>query len=266
MKVHSSRIYCPFIFSLLLTVVVGKSYSQIEKFEKVIVSSLYQNIDDFRDFAQKAKKAGATHVDVGTSLPASRWEYVQDNDPYPGWTVNNASLLKIATPNALQAYIPQDYTEKTLVVLDQRCKILRSLGLKAYIWTVDPYMLPEAVYKDHPLWRGPRVDHPSRSRVPRFSPAVDNPEVLALYQEAVTRLLTKCPEIEIIQSMTNDSGGGLDWSPGLYNGHLGNSLYKNIPMHERVRKYLKAYLDGAKAAGVSLEVNLHNTGRRIRLK
>ena len=135
MKVNSTKLYRPSPISLLLTVVIGKSYSQIKKFEKVIVSSLYQNIDDFSDFAQKAKKAGATHVDVGTSLPASRWEYIQDNDPYPGWTVNNASLLKIATPKALQPYIPQDYTNKTLVVLDQRCKILRSLGLKAYICT-----------------------------------------------------------------------------------------------------------------------------------
>ncbi len=256
-KTHIVRLI-PLLLSCLLLIPNG-AISQIKKFEKVIVSSAYKDLNDFKDFALKAKKAGATHVDVGTSLPASRWEYIQDDDPYPGWTVNNASLLKIATPKALQPYIPQDYTENALSVLDQRCKVLRGLGLKAYIWTVDPYMLPEAVYRDHPLWRGPRVDHPSRSRVPRFSPAVDNPEVLDLYKEAVTRLLTKCPEIDIIQSMTNDSGGGMDWSPGLYNGPLGNSLYRNIPMHERVGKYLKAYLDGAQEAGQSVDVNLHNT-------
>ena len=43
----------------------------------------------------------------------------------------------------------------------------------------------------------PRVDHPNRSRTPRFAPCTDQPAVLALYREALQKLLKRLPEVEV---------------------------------------------------------------------
>ncbi len=118
-----------------------------------------------------------------------------------------------------------------LGILKTRCEVLRKLGLKAAFTTFEPQMLPEAVYEAHPLWRGPQVDHPLRSRVPRFAPSVDNAEVLALYRESTRKLLTLCPEIEILSLHTNDSGSGMSWSQGLYQGPNGSALLRDRKMH-----------------------------------
>lgn len=130
-------------------------------------------------------------------------------------------------------------------LLRERCEVLRKLGLKAAFTTFEPQILPEAVYTAHPLWRGPQVDHPLRSRVPRFAPSIDNPEVLALYRESIRKLLAVCPEIEILSLHTNDSGSGMSWSQGLYQGPNGSALGKDRKMHERYRDFFGALQSGA---------------------
>jgi hypothetical protein len=100
------------------------------------------------------------------------------------------------------------------------------------------------------------VDHPLRSRVPRFAPSVDNPEVLALYRESIRTLVTACPEIEILSLHTNDSGSGVSWSPGLYPGPNGNSFYPNRTMYQRYRDFFAALQAGARdAGGKGLEID-----------
>lgn len=233
--------------------------TQGKQFEKIIFSSLFEDFEDFEDFSKRAKESGATHVTITSSLPRSSWQYDTPGDPYPAWYVIKASLLKIATPSSVQKYIPQDYAEEVLDILEKRCIVLRKYGLKAHFGGCDPAVLPEAVYQEHPLWRGPRVDHPSRSRAARFAPSVENPEVQALYREAVSRLLKKCPEIDIITMLTNDSGAGLDWSPGLYDGQLGNTLYKNNSMADRINTFFNALKQGAADVGAELDIRMGNT-------
>ena len=166
-------------------------------------------------------------------------------DPYPAWAMSNVGLLKVAPPEALKPFLPQDYADTVMGILRSRCAVLRKLGLKAAFTTFEPQILPETVYEAHPLWRGPQVDHPLRSRVPRFAPSIDNPEVLALYRESIRTLLTACPEIEILSLHTNDSGSGVSWSGGLYQGPNGNSLSRDRKMYERYRDFFEALQAGA---------------------
>lgn len=222
--------------------------------KKIIFSGVHSDLADFESFARRAKQSGATHIRVSDGLPWSYWEYDQPGDPYPAWVISNCNLLKITVPEALRPYLPAEFSAKVLDILEARSRVLRSLGLKAAFRVFDPGMLPEKVFRDHPLWRGPRVDHPQRSRVARFAPTVDHPEVLAMYREAIGILLRRCPEIELLSIITNDSGTGLDWSGGLYNGRIGNTLFRHRPMHERLRGFFTALQEGAKAVGGSLEV------------
>ena len=238
----------------LAAAVLGRAATRM-----VIVGGSYGDLADFEQFATRAKQSGATHVRISDSLPWSAWQYDTPGDPYPSWVISNAGLLKIAIPSALKKYIPSEHSERVLGLLEARAKILRALGLKAAFSCFDPSMLPEGVFADHPRWRGARVDHPARSRVPRWSPSIDHPEVRALYQEAIGLLLKRCPEIELLSITTNDSGVGLDWSTGTYAGQLGNTAYRSRSMEERLRGFFAALQAGAKAAGGSLEVNIRWT-------
>ena len=104
------------------------------------------------------------------------------------------------------------------------------------------------------------MDQANRSRVARFAPCVDNEEVLELYREATAELIRRCPEIEILDMLTTDSGSGLCWSAGLYPGANGNSLCKDRPMSERVIGFMEALRAGAKVGGGDLELEMHPIG------
>ena len=125
---------------------------------------------------------------------------------------------------------------------------MQKYNLRAALTLSEPFYLPERVYRAHPAWRGPRCDHPRRSREMYFSPCIDEPEVLALYAEAMNRL---CAEIDIgyLQIITNDSGAGLCWSAGLYNGPNGPARCREIPLGERLLRFLQVFQDAAARQG-----------------
>lgn len=229
------------------------------KNEKKVVFGCYtKDLSQFKSFAERAKKLGATHITItAEDLPISNWELKPENDPYPAWVITNPGLLKIAPPKALAEYIPEDYGNQIMDILEKRCGILRDLGLKAAFHTFEPQMLPEKVFEDHPEWRGPRVDHPDRSRTPRYAPCITHPEVLALYTEAMSRILQRAPEIEIIQMRTSDSGAGLGWSSRLYAGIGGNPAYQTVPMEKRIALFFKALRAGVEDDN-ELHINMYN--------
>lgn len=240
------------------------------EFQKIIAGGSYTDAADFERFATRAKQSGVTHVRITDSLPWSSWQYDEPNDPYPSWVISNPGLLKIAIPEALKRYIPSEHADRVMKILEERSAVLRKLGLKAAISCFDPSMLPEAVFADHPLWRGPRVDHPARSRHPRWAPSIDHPEVLALYKEAMTLLLKRCPGIEVVSITTNDSGVGLDWSSGTYAGKLGNTLYRGRSMEARLESFFFTLRAAATDAGATLDIAIKWTRepdpRRIAMK
>jgi hypothetical protein len=236
------------------------SFGQTGKYINIVFGCYTSNLNDFEKFAVQAKEAGATHIQINAEdLPLAYWQMNPPGDPYPAWVISNPGLLKTFIPKSLEKYIPKQTANKVCNILEQRCIVLRKHKLKAAFHTFEPQMLPESVYEDHPNWRGPQVDHPMRSRTPRFSPSIDNPEVLKLYTESMKNFISRCPEVEILYFRTNDSGAGLDWSIGLYNGSNGNTNYKHRTMQERVRDFLAALQEGAAEAGGTLAVNIYDT-------
>ena len=224
----------------------GAAADPLAHFQARIFGCHSAGLADFESFAGQAKKSGATHVVItAEDLPWAYWQMDTPGDPYPAWAISNAGLLKVAPPAALKPFLPNDYSEKVLSILRARCGVLRKLGLKAAFTTFEPQILPERVYEAHPLWRGPEVEHPLRARVPRFAPSIDSPEVLALYRESIRVLLTECPEVEILSLHTNDSGSGMSWSPGLYQGANGSTLYRGRKMYQRYHDFFAALQAGA---------------------
>lgn len=240
------RIRCLLLGMLLAVAGTSVAAKLPAHFRSIIFGCHSENLADFESFAHRAKQSGATHIVLtAEDLPWATWQMDTPGDPYPAWAMSNVGLLKVSPPEALKPFLPQDYADTVIGILRSRCGVLRKLGLKAAFTTFEPQFLPERVYEAHPLWRGPQVDHPLRSRVPRFAPSIDNPDVLALYRESIRTLLTACPEIEILSLHTNDSGSGMSWSGGLYQGPNGSSLTRDKKMYQRYHDFFESLQAGA---------------------
>jgi hypothetical protein len=246
------------ILLLIVSITISVS-SHGNDFEKIIFSSPYQNIEDFKDFVEKAKNAGATHITISNNLPPAFWKYDTPGDPYPAWYIDKHSLLHIFPPGSIEKFIPKAHIEKVLKALDERCTILRKNDLKAHYHCSEPAVLPEGVFQENPLWRGPKVDQPMRSNVPRWAPSIDNPEVQELYRIAMKSLLKRYPEVDVFTMLTNDSGAGLGWSEGLYSGVLGNTIYRRNTTTDRIQFLFSALKNGAAEAGVDIDLKINNT-------
>jgi hypothetical protein len=214
------------------------------------------DLETFERNAARAKQLGATHVVITEDLPPALWEMDVPGDPYPAWYMYHPGLLKIFPPAALEKYVDQDYAEKVAALFQARCEVLRRLGLKAAYTANEPHVLPEAFFADHPDLRGPRVDHANRSRTPRFAPCVDQPATLALYREAMQKLLKRLPEVEVFSFTTTDAGSGLCWTPALYPGLNGPTWCQRRPMEDRVAGFLNALNDAAVQMGRQITVDL----------
>lgn len=212
-------------------------------------------LEDFEQQAAQAAALGAELIFL-SDIPKRREEWTcQEGDPYPNWGMMQTSLFKLAVPQALKPWLDEDYADANRALLAERSRIARRHGLKAGLVLIDPFYLPEEAYLAHPNWRGPRCDHPRRSRKAYFSPCVDEPEVLELYREAITKL---CSEVELayIQIVTNDSGAGLCWSHGLYSGENGPAACRDVPLPQRLLGFLNVFTRAAADCGQQITVDL----------
>jgi len=216
---------------------------------KFSVSADTANLDEFRAVAKLAKDLGATHVDA-CQIEPSMWMWNLDRkDPYPNWGLQNPTIFKFVVPKAVEKYFDVDYARRNFKTLSQRAAILKEFGLKATFSGMEPAYFPEQAYLDHPAWRGPRCDQARRARKEYYAPCFDNPEVRAMYFDAVRELCTACP-FDAFVFLTNDSGGGLCWAEGLYAGENGPYACRETPIGQRISTYLSVFQDAARAAGL----------------
>jgi hypothetical protein len=226
----------------------------MHKFEKTIVNFQSGDPEQFRYYAEKAKAAGASHV-VVSQMPKSFWMWELDfSNPYHNWSMRHCQLFKLVLPRQLKKYLPEDHVSACFKLVLSRCEILEKLGLKAALNSNEPFWLPGAVFQDHPSWRGPRIDHPRRSTVPAYSPCIDNKEVLDLYSYAMEELAKKT-NIDYISFKSNDAGGGICWSNGLYAGPNGPSACRGRSMGDRITGFINALSDGAIAGGRNITID-----------
>ncbi len=211
------------------------------------------SLEEFERRVKKAKELGATHVFI-SEVHKSRWVWEEDlSDPYPAWGMLNPSLFKIILPDELKEYYPNDYIKSNYELVKRKSEIVRNNGLKSAVYFCEPFYMPEKVFREHPEWRGPRCDHPRRSRRAYYSPCMDNPQILKFYKDA-TKEICKLADIDYMYLHTNDCGAGICWSEGLYAGSNGPEACKNIPQTERIKNYLNVFKEGAKEAGRNLYI------------
>ena len=225
--------------------------------EKVIYMVAADSLEQFEEKVKKLAKLDATHVFI-SQIEKSRWLWERDlKDPYPNWSMILTSLFKIIRPKKLEKWLPKEYSERNYEYIVQKSKILEKYNLKGAFQMKEPFYLPEEVFREHPNWRGPRCDHPRRATNYYYSPCVDNQEVLDMYKDAMEKLCTDT-NVEYFYILTNDSGGGLCWSTGLYTGANGPTSCKDRPMSARIKGFLDTLQEGARLAGKEIELEINS--------
>ena len=215
------------------------------------------DLEAFEKRAIEAKRNGFTHMDIGQLYDRSRWQVADDpTDPWLQWNLANPSFFKILPPEPLKNFVPAEEAKKNLDLVIARGKILEKHGLKGMFTTWDPTWVPECFFDGHPEWRGPRVDHPRRTKNKRFSPCMDHPDILKMFRDTVRQLLTLVPSISNILLYTNDSGTGMCWSSMLYNSPNGPAACRHIGTGQRIATFLETLRLGALDAGVDATVTL----------
>ena len=213
-----------------------------------------------RQFVAWAADQGATHIDIGTLPWRWSWFLPDNSDPYATWCNQSPGLFRLCPPPALAPWIPAEEVAELQRIMRERVELLREYGLKGVVNSIEPLWLPEGVYRAHPRWRGAQCELGRIARRPYFTPNLDEPEVIALYREAMQQFATLLPEIDQFTFMTNDSGGGIAWCPNLYPGMNGPPATRTRDPGQRIAGWLKALQEGAKAAGNAIRINLFSSG------
>lgn len=130
---------------------------------------------------------------------------------------------------------PAMYLDANLQNLRRLADLGRKYGLKPGVCMFEPRTLPERFFSKYPSLRGARVDHPFRSRLPRYTMAQDHPIVQRHFREALQKLMHHVPDLSYMSLWTNDSGAGFEHSASLYVGRNGGPyMIREWRSHDKV--------------------------------
>ena len=224
-----------------------------------VLHSSTRDVNEFRDFvkiAARLKPYGRVLVDIGVLADKSWYEMPAGGSPWHEYATDHGALFKFYPHPKIAPFLPADWVARNRELLLAKAAILRKAGLEAAFASNDTHFLPEAFFRKYPHLRGPRVDHPRRSRREEFSWCVDQPETLEMIEWMATELKRAVPEIQLMTSHNNDSGTGLCWSAALYSGPNGPAFCQGRNVGLRVRGLLEAIHRGFEKGGGKVTTRL----------
>jgi hypothetical protein len=230
-----------------------------EPARRFVLHSPIRDLDAFRRLAGEATKLkpyGDVAVNVSTLADKSWYEIPAGGSPWHEYASLNPTLFKFFPHPVLARYIPAEFVARNRALLLAKAEILREHGLQAGFWSYDPNILPEALFRDHPHLRGPRVDHPRRSKEEAFALCTDREDVREMYAWMMAELVRHVPELTVYSFKTNDAGSGFCWAENLYSGPNGPGACRSRHVGERARGFLDAIHRGAREAGGEVDIFL----------
>ena len=194
-------------------------------------------------------EAGFTHCEVNglqSHMPFEdmvAWEY------YPQFYTYAPGFNHFVDTPLTQGVWPAHYLDANLNHMKKLAGLGRSYGLKPGVCMFEPRTMPDRFFAKYPSLRGARVDHPFRSRLPRYTMAQDHPIVQRHYREALQKVMRAVPDLSYMSVWTNDSGAGFEHTASLYVGRNGGPyMIREWRNHDKV----------AQAAGESIVRYLKN--------
>jgi hypothetical protein len=233
---------------------------------RIILNNCENDLRAFESYAACAKTL-ADDFDVRVvinHLHRPHWEEWPDrDDPYPLYFIGSPTLRDFALHPALKTVQDAAFIRGNQRLMRAKAAILEKHGLRGAFGALEPIYLRETFLRKFPAWRGPRVDHPRRSREPLFAPCLHRPEVQEVYAEMAATLVRDCPVIDTFYiHVTNDSGAGFCHYAGAYFGPNGPEACRSAGAATAVAAFHRALLDGARRGGARSPLTLmSNAGR-----
>jgi hypothetical protein len=204
---------------------------------------------DPEQYVAALAEAGFTHCEVNGLQAHMPYEDLAADEYYAQFYTYGPGFNHFVATPLTQGLWPALYLDANLNHLCHLAELGRRYGLKPGVCMFEPRTMPERFFAKHPTLRGARVDHPFRSRLPRFTMAQDHPVVQRHYREALQQVMRAVPDLAYLSVWTNDSGAGFEHTASLYVGRNGGPyLIREWRNHDKV----------AEAAGQSIHRFLHN--------
>ncbi|WP_221031565.1 hypothetical protein [Actomonas aquatica] len=166
-------------------------------------------------------EAGFTHCEVNGLQAHLPYEETIESEYYPQFYTYAAGFNHFIDTELTRGLWPAHYLEANLNRLKRLATLAKRYGLKPGVTMFEPRNLPEKFFTKYPTLRGARVDHPFRSRLPRYCLAQDHPITKRHYAECMENLMTAVPELDYLSIFSNDSGAGFEHTGSLYVGRNG---------------------------------------------
>ena len=192
---------------------------------------------------------GFTHVEVNGLQAHMPYEDSVASEYYPQFYTYCPGFNHFVDTPLTQGIWPAHYLEANLTNLQRLAGLGRRYGLRPGVCMFEPRTLPERFFQRYPTLRGARVDHPFRSRLPRYTLAQDHPVTRQHYRAALQGLMKDVPDLSYMSVWTNDSGAGFEHTGSLYVGRNGGPyMIREWRNHDKI----------AQAAGESIGRYLRN--------
>jgi hypothetical protein len=200
-------------------------------------------------YAATLAEAGFTHLEVNSLHSHFPYEDSVPGEYYSQFYTYCPGFNHFIDTPLTRGIWPTQYLDANLARLRDLAALGRKYGLKPGVCLYEPRSLPERFFQRYPTLRGARIDHPFRSRLPRYTLAQDHPVTQSHYRLAVQALMKAVPDLDAMSIWTNDSGGGFEHTASLYIGRNGGPyMIREWRSHEKI----------AEAAGKSIGKFLRN--------
>lgn len=204
---------------------------------------------DREQYVATLAETGFTHVEVNGLQAHMPMEDSVQSEYYPQFYTYTAGFNHFIDTPLTEGLWQPHYLEANLNNLKELVGLGRKYGLKPGVCMFEPRTLPERFFQRYPTLRGARVDHPFRSRLPRYCLAQDHPVTKQHYRAAIQNLMKSAPDLSYMSVWSNDSGAGFEHSGSLYVGRNGGPyMIREWRNHEKV----------AQASGESITRYLSN--------
>lgn len=203
---------------------------------------------------REAVRLGYSGIECNRFIGMELLQQGNPEDSYSWFSYWGPSMDQFVSSPLFDGVFPKEYLENNLSDLKHVVQVAKSYGLKPIFFGYEPRYVPEDFLQKHPELRGPQVDHPLRSIQPRYTLCTDRQEVREHYRALAQKLAEEVPDIAEMHMIIHDSGAGLCWYNALYRGKNGPEHCKDIPMEERMNKFLGAIQQGFSDGGLDIPI------------
>jgi hypothetical protein len=218
-------------------------------------------METYARLADRLKRHGRVEMTVSSICQRSVADIPPGGSSWHDYTSWLPSLEKFFPHKSMVPFLDAKHIAGNRKLMRDSLAVIRKHKMGAAVNFHAPWYLPEAFFAKYPHLRGPRIDHPRRTRAEAYALCADLPENLDIFADMFGQMAREIPELGTATVWSNDAGGGFCWADWLYSGPNGPDHCKNRDTGERVRGLIDAFRKGAGRDDIDFDVTANLTDR-----